>query len=164
MLQLLSVVISYGALLLLLMPPSVPGIVATAAIFAFGAALIIYKKVYKTEFWKHRLYFLLLVVSFTAAYLGLRFYNEWIDSLAMQIVADLLHIPLATMLLIGAAMLSVLSIPFFYIGMQILSEKLSWIHQKTGAAGSLLLPLYWPRLWLKSRFYPWDNGDFSGAC
>lgn len=138
MFQLLSIVLSYGALLLLLMPPSVPGIIATVAVFAFGTAWIIYRKVYKIAFWKNIQYVLLLVVSFTAAYLGLRFYNEWIDSLAMQIVADSLHIPLETMLLIGAVMLSTLSVPVSYMGIRFINQKLSWLNQKTGIAGSLV--------------------------
>lgn len=122
MFQLLSLIISYGALLLLLMPPTGAGIVSATVIFVIGICVMVYKKAHRLTFWKNRRYSLLFAVMLTVLWFGLVFYNRWLPSSKMQAIATILHMSIETMLLMGALMLSTLSIYFVYTGLQIISH------------------------------------------
>ena len=125
MFYLLSMIISYGALLLLLMPATGTGIILTAVLFALSVSLIVYKKIHKVDFLKNTQYLLVPAVIFIAASLGLNFYDRWRYSFRIQAIADMLHMPITWLLLIGSLMLSVLSIYFLYAFLQTIVKKLS---------------------------------------
>ena len=138
MFHLLLILISYGSMLLLLMPATGVGAIAAAVMLAIGIAWIIHKKVYQRAFWKSRQYFLVLVVIFAAAYLGLAFYDRWLTSRELQVIAAVLGIPLKTTLLIAAGLLGTLSIPFLCTGIQNITQKHFGANQENSFIGSLL--------------------------
>lgn len=125
MFHLLLIIVSYGALLLLLMPATGVGMISTAVILVLGIGLIVYRKIHKAAFWNSKRYFLISVAVFVAAYLGLPFYNRWLPSSKMRAIATMLHMPIEVLLLIGSLILSVLSVYFVYAGLQIIVKKLS---------------------------------------
>lgn len=125
-------------MLLLLMPATGAGAIAAAVMLAMGIAWIIHKKVYQRAFWKSRQYFLGLVVIFVAAYLGLVFYDRWLPSRELQVIAASLGMPLETTLLTAAGILGTLSIPFLYTGIQTITQKHFGANQENSFTGSLL--------------------------
>ncbi len=131
MFQLLLITISYGALLLLLMPTTVAGIISTAIIFVLGLSLMVYKKVHKITFWECKQYILIPFSIFVGASLGLTFYSRCLTSPKTQMIATLLHMSTKTTLLIGSVLLAVLSVYFIYAGLQMIIKKDTATHQKS---------------------------------
>ena len=122
MFHLLFIIVSYGALLVLLMPATGVGIIAAAAALAVGICLIVYRKVHRIAFWKNKQYHLIPVTVLIAAALGLRFFYRWLPMYKMQAIAAMLHIPVGRMLLIGSLILSGFSVYFLYAALQKLSD------------------------------------------
>lgn len=125
MLHLLLIIISYGALLLLLMPATGVGIVSTAVAFAIGVCVIIFSKVYKIAFWKNRSYLLISAALLIAATFGVNFYDRWIPSSKMQGIAAMVHMPVEMLLLFGSLMLSGLSAYVLYAVLQPIANRFS---------------------------------------
>lgn len=138
MFQLLLLIISFGSLLLLLMPASVHGIISAAAVFALGAGLIVRNKFYRGFLRINKRYSLILVAVSIVAGLGVFFYNRWLPSSKMQAIATLLHMSIETMLLIGSFVLAVLAFYFTYSILQTIIEAIcSSIPQNSFAIGIL---------------------------
>ena len=123
MFLLLLLIISYGALLVLLMPASGVDVILTAVIFAVGVGLMTYKKVYKIAFWKSKQWSCILASVLMVAYCGARFYYRWLPSSKMQAIAAMLHIPIEAMLLIGLLILLPLALYFIYAVLQMITQK-----------------------------------------
>lgn len=138
MFPLILLIISYGSLLVLLMPATGIGIISTAVMLVAGFALIFYKKAYKIAFWKDKQYYIIPVAMFAAAHCGLMFYNRWLPSSKMQAIATMIQMPIETFLLIGAVVLSVLSVYFIYAVLQTIIKKLSDADEKNDFARSIL--------------------------
>lgn len=122
MFQLLLLIISYGALVLLLMPPTGAGILSAAMAILIGVCVMVYKKFHKRTFGKKKQYLLLFAVTLTVLWFGLAFYNRWLPSSKMQAIASIFHVSIETLLLIGALMLSAIAIHFVYTGFWIISN------------------------------------------
>lgn len=129
------IIISYSALLLLLMPVTVVGMVLTAVTLSLGIGLMVHKKVYKAACWKSKRYSLIAPVLLLVTDLGLIFYDRWLPASTQTTV---LHIPGETLLLIGSLMLSVLSLYFVYAGLQLITKKLSDIAKKSNFTTDLI--------------------------
>ncbi len=121
MLPLLLIIISYASLLLLLMPATGIGVITMVGILIVGIGLILYKNVYKMALGKRN--YLIPIAMFISTYLGLVFYNRWIPSSKMEMMATMIHMPTETMLLIGSLLLTVLSVYFIYAVLEITIEK-----------------------------------------
>ena len=141
MVHLLLVIISYGALLFLLMPASDAGILSSAVVLTLGIGLIIHKKVYKIAFWKSKQYLHMATTVFAAICFGLNFYIRWRSSDGVQAIATVLRLPAETVLLIGSVILSALSAYALYAALQIIINKLSHINQKYVFVRSLVFCL-----------------------
>lgn len=124
MLPLLFIIISYGALLLLLMPPTGVGIIATAVVLMIGIGVIIWRKAYRVVPRKNKQYYLIPVVLILAATMGLCFYNRWLPSSKVQGIASVLHIPVKMFLLIGSLVLAGLSLYVLYAALQAIVKRL----------------------------------------
>lgn len=127
MLQPLLFIISYGALLLLLMPANAVGILTTVAVFTLGLGVILYKKIYKIQFWKCKQYLLIPTSTLIVAFGGAFFYNQWIHSSILQRLAAMVHISVETMVLIGSLILAVSSVYFVCACLQMILHVLSRI-------------------------------------
>lgn len=125
MLHLLFLIISYGALLLLVMVPTMSNAISTAVMFALGLGLILCKKIYKTPFWKSKQYLLFAVCVLIVSYLGSVFYRRWLFSPKMATIVSILHFPVDTLPLPGTLMLAALSVYALYVGLQIILKMLS---------------------------------------
>ena len=125
MFQLLLIIISYGALLLLLMPPTGIGIISSALIFLFGAGLMIFVKPNIVNLIKRKSYFLtfILISILIAASLGVDFYHRWLASSKIKAIASMLHLSNETILLTGTFVLAICSLIFIYTIIQILFKK-----------------------------------------
>ena len=122
MFLLLLLTLSYGAFLILLMPATGTGILSVSVIFALGLSSMIFKKVHQIHFWKNKQYSLLATSALIVPYLGFAFYTRWLPSSKMQAIAGLLHISVETWLLMCSIALSVFSIYFIYIALQMISK------------------------------------------
>lgn len=139
MFQTLLIAVSYGALLLLLMPMARIGLLYAAAMFALGFGLMLYKKVLKVAFWKHMSYTLAGYAVFLATLAALGFYGRWLSSYRMNVIATMLHIPLETFLLIVAFALALLSTYFIYVLLHMINRKLSGIIRPINFFGCLII-------------------------
>lgn len=125
MFQLLLNIISYGALLLLLMPPTDVGIISTAVVLIIGIGVIIWRKAYRVAPWENKQYYLISIALVIAATLGLSFYNRWLPSSKVQGIAAVLHMPVKMFLLIGSLVLAGLSLYALYAALQAIVKRLS---------------------------------------
>lgn len=153
MLDLLLMIFSYGSLLVLLMPITLKGIIATIKIFVLGSiciSLLGYKKSFSLKHksdkkcYLQKLFLFVLSIYFTLR-LGLGFYNRWLSSPLMNRIAVILHISVEAMLFIGALILAVISTYFLYVIFRIMLtiarkifEKLPNIEQNNNFLVSLL--------------------------
>ena len=119
MFLLLLLVLSYGSLLILLMPATGIGILSAAIAFVFGLGFMIFKKVHQICFWKHKQYRLFLISALIVPYFGLLFYNRWLPSSKMQAIASIFCISIETFLLIASLALSIASAYFICLVLQI---------------------------------------------
>ena len=108
MFHLLFMIISYGALLLLLMPATIVDLLLTVLLLILGISVILHKKVYKTAFWKNRQYLLIAVTISIVAYFRSCFCQRWLLSYKMQAIASMLNIPIELIVLIGSLIEAVL--------------------------------------------------------
>lgn len=133
MIQILLTIFSYGALLLFLMYPTIESVISTAIIFALVLVLIICKKGQKVAFEKrrHELYFLIPASILIAVRLGVNFYNRWIASSKLKTIADVFHMPVEIMLLIGSLTLSVMALYAVYAGLQIITKEITGTHHQS---------------------------------
>ena len=129
MFQLLLTIISFAALLLLLMPPTGTGVILTAALFAGGTALFVYGNTHKKEAWKNKHYSLVLLSALILLYFDVsqKFYQRWISFSMLQRLASLIHIPAAQITLIVTLMLTALAVYDIYILLQIIVKKIARI-------------------------------------
>lgn len=125
MFHLLFIIISYGALLILLMPATSVGVLSAAVMFAIGVCLILYKKAHKVTFWKNKEYYLFSIAALLIVLCVPGFYSRWLASTKMQAIAAIFHIPITLILVVGSVVLSVLSVYFLYILLHIIRKKLS---------------------------------------
>lgn len=123
MFHLLFLICSYGSFLFFLMSATGIGILTIAVMFALGIAFTIYKKIYEITYWKNMQYKLVIISIFSNICLSIIFYNRWIISSKMQTLATMIRIPIHTMLLIVAIILSIFSSYFCYIVMQIMLKQ-----------------------------------------
>ena len=132
-------VISCFALLVLMVPPSLTGIIQTGALFLIGTAAYFAGN----RFFKHAqisgrsVCFALL----QSVFWGFRFYNRWILSSKIDSVAQLLRIPPGLLLGIGAVGLSVCVLYSTSHIVQLITDVLSAFGQKTPAVQGISLCL-----------------------
>lgn len=138
MVQILLMSISYGSFLVLMMPATINGVIGAAVLYVLGLGLMGYKKWHKKNWVENKDYVLLLFALLEAVSMGLRFRDRWLYSSAMNTVASLVHIPTGTLLLIGAAVLMVLSYFFLYILLLSVKKGLVLVYQKDHFAGEML--------------------------
>ncbi len=113
-----------------MMPPTITGVILTALMLAVGIGLIVYRGVHKVPFWKNIQYFRMSIIVLVVAYLGVCFYDHWSLSSKIQAIATMLHTSFETILLICTIIISVLSIYFFDVLLQIIAKKLFDINPK----------------------------------
>lgn len=123
MFRLLLLIISYGALVLLLMPATGAGMIGAAVFFTLGVCVMVYKKVHKATHEKRKQYGLVLAAALTVLWFGLTFYNRWLPSSKMQAIASMLHMSIEAMLLMGSLMLTALSVYIVYSGLLTISNQ-----------------------------------------
>ena len=138
MLRLLLMIISYGALLILLIYPTIEAILSAAAMFFLGSCLLIYKKSYTVTFQKNSTAFLIPITIMLCANWGFIFYNRWLPSSKMQAIASIFHLTIEALLLIGAITLSLLSVYFIYAGLQAIINKLNETNPKNDYEKTLI--------------------------
>lgn len=138
MFQSLWLVISYGSLLILLIPSTGLGFISAAVMLALGIAWMVYKKVLKVAFWKHRSYPLLGCTVFAATVAGIAFYKQMLISYKMNVLAAMLHMSVETILLPSCLVLSVLSTYFIYTALQAIARTLSGADRQNNFAGTLI--------------------------
>ncbi len=138
MFQSLWLVISYGSLLILLIPSTGIGFISAAVMLVLGIAWMAYKKVLRVAFWKHKSYPLLGCTVFLAASIGLSFYKQLSSSGRMHTMASMLHISVMTILLPSCLVLSLLSTYFIYAALQATARTLSGITRQNALAGGLI--------------------------
>lgn len=125
MLHLLFILISYGSLIILLMPATNEGIVSAVVTFILGAGIIMYKKPNKVSFWKDKRYSILLISILIVSYFGFTFYSRWLPSSKIRYIADIIHMPVEAVLLVSSIIFSLFTVYFFCIALQIIEKKLS---------------------------------------
>lgn len=123
MTELMLIIISYTALLLLLMPPTMLGVVLIFVMFAVGLPVAKYIKSRLKNIPKPELS-LILIAAVVAAYLGNAFYQRWILSSKLLSVADKLHMQSKILVLICASVLSFLSVYFICVTLKTVIDKL----------------------------------------
>lgn len=123
MFELLLLVISYGAMLLLLMPPTGAGVISAAVMFALGVGLMICKKSHRICFWKSKQYYLIPSAALIVMCMAPFFYIRWLPSSKMQAIASIFHMTIEAMLIVGAILLAVLSIYFVYSALQMIASQ-----------------------------------------
>lgn len=150
MFNLLLIIISYGSLLVLLMPATGTGIMLTAVIFALGIVLIVLKKdriAVRKPTKKNKLHRLAFFSFFVAVYLGMLFYqrwmfHQWFSSYVVQMkIENILHMSLSTAMLICSSTLSCISTYFIYICLQITTSQLPHTFQCNNYTKCLLSPV-----------------------
>ena len=119
--------ITYLSLLLLLMSGTVTGILGVSVLGLFGLALILWKKPRIKERPKAGQ---ILVSAFSAAYLGLHFYNRWIPSSKVRSIAALLHMPVSVLVGVTAALLSLCSVFIMVFALQQVAGGLAKAEEK----------------------------------
>lgn len=144
MFNLLLIIISYGALLVLLMPATGVGVLVVVAIFFIGTILMVSKRTHKDFLGRDKHYGLVLFSAFIAVFLGMLFYKRWIPYQwfpysTIQSIANVLNITITKMLLIISPFLSLLSIYGIYVGLQRITQKLSRRTQHTNFVRWILL-------------------------
>ncbi len=125
MINLILMTISYGALLIMLMPKTMIGIISTSAVFVTGLILIVHKKVYRRAFLKSNPKFFVSIATVMAICLGILFYTRWVSSSKIKVLADILHMPTELMLFVGSLLLVLISVYFIVVGLQIIFKRLS---------------------------------------
>lgn len=138
----LSIIISFGAFLLLLMPTTGAGMVLTAAALAIGICLIAYKKAHQVAFRNNKQYFLIPVAMLIVAPYGQGFYDRWLSSSNLQAVAALLPMSIELLLLIASLILSGLSVYFLYAVLQVIVKKISDPNPQNDFARGLVACIY----------------------
>ena len=139
MFQLLFTIVSFGALLLLLMRATIVGILLTAVLFACGVGLIIYRKKHKIVLPNNKRHFLIMIAAvLISSYFGLVFYNRWMPSSKIQAIVVALQLPRETILSISSFVLAALSVFFVYIGLIKIIKLLSNITAKNEFVSSLV--------------------------
>ncbi len=119
------IVISYGALLLLLMQNTGLSAILTAAAFAIGVFIIAYRKAHVVALRKNLKFFLILDVVPFAVTFAISFYDRWLHFAGIQAIAAVLSMPVDTMLKVAALLLSLFSVYFLYAALRFGVEKLS---------------------------------------
>ena len=119
--------ITYLSLLLLQMSGTVTGILETSVMGLFGLALILWKKPRIKERPKAGQ---ILVSAFSAAYLGIHFYNRWIPSSKVRSIAALLHMPVSVLVGVTAALLSLCSVFIMVFALQQVAGGLAKAEEK----------------------------------
>ena len=137
MFHFLLMAVSYAALLLLLMPASIPGIAAAAVLIAAGVVVMLVKKIYRIPFYSRIDTALVPITGITAASFGLVIYDRWIHSTKLQTAASLLHMQLKPLLIVVSALLAVLSVYCLHVVLQTVYQKIS--RPSAFAAGSVLV-------------------------
>ena len=130
MAHMVSIIISYGAFLALIMPASGEGIVATLAAFVIGNCWMLYKKTHKIQFCKNKQYPLIFAAILIVIYFGWSFYIQWLPSSKMQTIANMLYMSVDKMLLIGTLLLSGLSVYSVYVVLQAIIKNFFDINLK----------------------------------
>ena len=106
--ELLFLIISYGAFLLLLLKASKTVLMFIVAVFILGSILIINKKYCaRRSSEKNKRYFLIPVAILLDAYFGSFFYKTWLLYPKMQVIANILHMSSSTILMIVAIALTI---------------------------------------------------------
>lgn len=132
MFQILSLITSYGALMLLLMPATGVGILLAIVALVLGTLLIVCKKNHVRCSAKLTTRFNVVIFSvFVASYFGMLFYSRWVSHqwfsyyVIETTIETVLHMQVSTMLLIISFLLSLLSVYCIYVGLQLIAPKLS---------------------------------------
>lgn len=95
---------SYLALLLLIMPPNLEGVMKTLALSAAGIFMIVWKKPKAEKDLLSMNSF--LITAEIAGYSGLTFFHRWLPSSKVHAIAGMLHLTPETLLFLAAAGLS----------------------------------------------------------
>lgn len=128
MFHLFLIIISYASFLLLIIPATRLGTISAAVALVLGICVILRKQIYKTPFWKRKLYFLFPIIAHFAGFICYSFYWRRIDSSALTALGNLLHIPFSWMLLLCSLALAVLSVYIIYAALQPIYLHTSPLH------------------------------------
>lgn len=110
MLYTVITIISYTSLLLLIMPATTSGIIQTVLLWLLGVAFFLWKKPQMLE--QKQNIPLLLIGAGIAGYLGYCFYEQWIFSSKVQLIAEILHIPSQVLVIVTAIVLALFAALF----------------------------------------------------
>ena len=139
MLQLLLLILSYGASLLLLMPRNPIGIASAAVLFALGAVLMVRGKEKKVGLEKKNLGWLIPLTAVLVRRCGVLFYYRWMTSAFVGAVADLLRVSADALLLVGTVILAAASGYFAAAVVQGIQKVLRKVSLRFGVAVTLFL-------------------------
>ena len=121
--KIILMIISYVSLLLLIMPATKVGIIATALFMIIGSVIIFIKNP-KIDKNRNFLYLIPLTVFFVS-FLGASFYNVWVHSSLVAFVSSFLHIPVRIFIGIVAAFLSVSACQMIFFAFQQITKKIT---------------------------------------
>ncbi len=139
MLSLLLLILSYGSLLILLMPATWLGILITVAIFAVGTVFDFYKKLHCHFLSAPVRYAILPAAAFIAIALSVVFYERWLPSSMVRAIAAAAHMSVGIFLVAAAVVLAVLSFWCIYRILQSVIGLLDAVFPKKTFLRSLLL-------------------------
>ena len=140
MFQLLLEIISYGSLLVLLVPQKKLGAYVVASLFMLGTGLIVYKGKHSVSS-KVKRYGLIPAVVIILAYLGVVFFNRWLHFRKLRSVATFLHMSVETMLFVGSVVLTISAFYFSYLVLIRIVNVLDDALEINSYSGSILFGL-----------------------
>lgn len=113
MLYTVITIISYTSLLLLIMPATTSGIIQTGLLWLLGVAFFLWKK--PQLLGQTQNIPLLLIGTGIAGYLGYCFYEQWIYSSKVQMIAEILHMSSQILVVVTAIVLALFANIYIYI-------------------------------------------------
>lgn len=113
MLYTIITIISYTSLLLLIMPATTSGIIQTVLLWLLGSAFFLWKK--PQLLGQKQNISLLLIGAGIAGYLGYCFYEQWIFSSKVQMIAEILHIPSQVLVIVTTIVFALFANIYIYI-------------------------------------------------
>ena len=127
-------IVSYAALLLLLMPPRDIGIIMIAILFIIGTCVIVNNKNHMRTIAKSKKYIMIVISISIVVVLGSAFYNRWLPSSKINSIASGLQISNKALLIIGTIVLVILSIKLSLVCIQ----KFYEIYSQSGFVRSIV--------------------------
>ncbi len=131
------IILSFGALVLFLMPADKTRIIDTAVLLVFGIAWIIWKKPAVKE--TGRKQFTLCLALLFVAFCALRFYKVWMGSYRIRVLAELVNIKTDVLVTAADCTLSLCALLFIFLLFQKIEQLLDDLSEKRPFAEVVLL-------------------------